>query len=222
MQTVSLARRIEHAVLSPDATAEDLARGVQVAVRWGVRALVVKPCHVAAAARLLAGAGVKLVTVVGFPHGGQTTETKVQETRQAVARGVAEVDMVLNIGALRQEDLAAVFNDIRAVVEAADGRPVKVILETCYLEDRQKRLACRLAAHAGAAYVKTSTGFGAKGATVADVALMRRTVGTRLGVKAAGGIRSYPDVLALIQAGADLLGTSHTEAILTQAAREAA
>ena len=164
----------------------------------------------------------KLVTVVGFPHGSQTTETKVQETRQAVTRGVAEVDMVLNIGALRQGELAAVFYDIRAVVEAADGRPVKVILETCDLEDRQKRLACRLAAHAGAAYVKTSTGFGSKGATVADVALMRRTVGTRLGVKAAGGIRSYPDVLALIQAGADLLGTSHTEAILTQAAREAA
>src|SRR3989304_6106191 len=106
MQTVRLARRIEHAVLRPDPAAEDLAGGGQVAVRWGVRALVVKPCHVAAAARLLAGAGVKLVTVVGFPHGSQTTETKVQETRQAVARGVAEVDMVLNIGALRQEDPA--------------------------------------------------------------------------------------------------------------------
>ncbi len=222
MQTVSLARRIEHAVLSPDATEGDLAQGVQVAVRWGVRALVVKPCHVPAAARLLAGAGVKLVTMVGFPHGSQTTETKVQETRQAVAHGAAEVDMVQNVGALRQGDLAAVFYDIRSVVEAAEGRPVKVILETCYLEDWQKRLACRLAAHAGAAYVKTSTGFGSKGATVADVALMRRTVGTRLGVKAAGGIRSYLDVLALIQAGADLLGTSHTEAILSQAAREAA
>src|SRR3989337_1176024 len=222
MQTASVARRIEHAVLSPDATAADLAQGVQVAVRWGVRALVVKPCHVPVAARLLAGDGVKLVTVVGFPHGSQTTETKVQETRQAVARGVAEVDMVLNIGALRQEDLAAGFYPIRAGGQAADGRPVKVILETCYLEDRQKRLACRLAAHAGAAYVKTSTGFGGNGAPVADVALMRGTAATRLGVKGAGGIRSYPDVLALIQVGADLLGTSHTEAILSQAAREAA
>src|SRR3970282_1652712 len=115
MQTVSLAKRIEHAVLSPDATAEDLAQGVQVAVRWGVRALVVKPCHVPVAARLLAGAGGKLVTVVGFPHGSQTTETKVQETRQAVARGVAEVDMVLNIGALRQEELGAGVFDIRGV-----------------------------------------------------------------------------------------------------------
>src|SRR3989304_843585 len=128
--------------------------------------------------------------------------------------------MVLNIGGRRQEDLAAVFYDIRAVVEAADGRPVKVILETCYLEDRQKRLACRLAAHAGAAYVKTSTGFGAKGATVADVALMRPTVATGWGVRAAGVIRSSPDVLALIQAGAALIGPSHTEAILTQSARE--
>src|SRR3990172_12864635 len=118
MQTVSLARRIEHAVLSPDATAEDLARGAQVAVRWGVRALVVKPCHVAAAARLLAGAGGKLVTVVGFPHGSQTTETKVQETRQAVARGGAEVDMVLNIRALRQQDLPPPFYDIPAVLQS--------------------------------------------------------------------------------------------------------
>ncbi len=222
MHSRELASRIEHAVLSPDATEEDLARGVQVAVRWGVRALVVKPCHVAAAARLLAGSGVKLVAVVGFPHGGQTTETKVQETRQALARGAEEVDMVLNVGALRQRDLAAAFYDIRAVVEAAEGRPVKVILETGYLDDSQKRLACRLAARAGAAYVKTSTGFGPKGATVADVALLRRTVGSRLGIKAAGGIRTYQDALALLQAGADLLGTSHTEAILTQAVREAA
>jgi deoxyribose-phosphate aldolase len=162
------------------------------------------------------------VAVVGFPHGGHTTETKVQETRQALARGAEEVDMVLNIGALRQRDLAAAFYDIRAVVEAAEGRPVKVILETGYLDDGQKRLACRLAARAGAAYVKTGTGFGPKGATVADVALLRRTVSRRLGVKAAGGIRTYQDALALLQAGADLLGTSHTEAILSQAVREAA
>jgi len=222
MDAASLARRIEHAVLAPDATEQDLAHHAEIALRWGVRALVVKPSHVAAAARLLAGSPVKLVAVVGFPHGASTSETKAYEARQAVGRGAEELDMVLNIGALRQGDVAAVFYDIRSVVEAAEGRPIKVILETCYLDDRQKRSACRIAARAGAAYVKTSTGFGTKGATVADVALMRRTVGARAGVKAAGGIRSYQDALVLLQAGADLLGTSHTETILTEALREAA
>ena len=222
MNANELARHIEHAVLSPGATEEDLVVGVRVAIRWGVRALVVKPCHVAAAVRRLEGTGVKLVTVVGFPHGGQTTDTKVFEARRAAAQGAQEVDMVLNIGALRERRLAQVFYDIRAVVEATDGWPVKVILETAYLEDWQKRLACRLAARAGAAYVKTSTGFASKGATVEDVALMRRTVGKLLGVKAAGGIRTYADAMALLQAGADLIGTSQTEAILTEAARKAA
>ncbi|MBI3998709.1 MAG: deoxyribose-phosphate aldolase [Armatimonadetes bacterium] len=222
MTTIDLAGRIEHAVLSPQATEKDLQDAVRVAVRWGVRALVVKPCHLAAAARMLASSDVKLVTVIGFPHGGQTTETKVFETREAVARGAQEIDLVLNIGALRQRDLAAVFYEIRAVVEAAAGRPVKVILENAYLDDWPKRLAGRLAARAGASYVKTGTGFAPTGATVADVALMRRSVGGRLGVKAAGGIRSYADAVALVEAGADLIGTSHTEAILTEAARRAA
>jgi deoxyribose-phosphate aldolase len=222
MHAGDLAKRIEHAVLAPDATEADVTEGARVARRWGVRALVVKPCHVATAAKLLAGSGVRLATVVGFPHGGQTTEIKVQEALQAVAGGADEVDMVQNIGALRQGDVAAVYRDIRSVVDAVQGRPVKVILETCYLEDWQKRLACRLAVQAGAAYVKTSTGFGTKGATVENVRLMRRTVGPRFGVKAAGGIRSYADARALLDAGADLLGTSQTDAILVQASREAA
>jgi deoxyribose-phosphate aldolase len=191
-------------------------------MRWGVRALVVKPCHVALAVRLLEESGVKVVTVIGFPHGGQTTETKVFETKQAVAVGAQEVDMVLNIGALRARETAAVFYEIRAVVEAAAGRPVKVILETAYLNDVEKRLACRLAARAGASFVKTSTGFGPKGATADDVRLMRRTVRRPVGVKAAGGIHSYADAMALLQAGADLLGTSSTDAILSEAERLAA
>jgi len=222
MDARELARHIEHAVLSPQATQDDLHAAVRTAVRWNVRALVVKPCHVAEAARLLEGTGVTLATVIGFPHGGQTTDTKVFETRSAVARGAQEVDMVLNIGALRERDLAEVLFDIRAVVDAASGRPVKVILETAYLEDPQKRLACRLAMHAGAAYVKTSTGFASKGATVEDVALMRRVVGKSLGVKAAGGIKTYADAMALLRAGADLIGTSQTQVILEDAARKVA
>jgi len=222
MKAAELARRIEHAVLAPEATKRDVEEAARVALRWNVRALVVKPCHIPVAVRALADSGVKVVSVVGFPHGGQTPETKVAETRQAVAAGAQEIDMVINIGALRARDTAAVFYEIRAVVEAAGGRPVKVILENGYLSDAQKRLACRLAARAGAAYVKTSTGFGPKGATAADVALMRRTVRRPVGVKAAGGVRSYADAVALLAAGADLLGTSATEAILSEAARVAA
>ncbi len=222
MNAVELARHIEHAVLAPQATEEDVTEAARVALRWGVRALVVKPCHLRLATRLLASSGVKVVTVIGFPHGGQTVETKILETRQAVADGVQEVDMVINVGALRQRQLAAVFYEIRAVVEAAAGRPVKVIFENAYLTDAQKRLACRLAARAGAAHVKTSTGFAPHGATAADVTLMRRTVPRSVGVKAAGGIRTYADAVALLRAGADLLGTSATDAILSEAASEAA
>ncbi|MDQ7820342.1 MAG: deoxyribose-phosphate aldolase [Armatimonadota bacterium] len=221
MTPAELARRIEHAVLGPQTTAADAGEAAGLARRWGVRALVVKPCYVPVAVRALEGSPVRVVTVVGFPHGGQTTEAKVAEARQAVAQGAAEVDMVINIGALRERDLGRVFYDIRAVVEAA-GRPVKVILETGYLTDAEKRLGARLAARAGAAYVKTSTGFGPAGATVADVALLRRIVPRSVGVKAAGGIRSYRDALALLDAGADLLGTSATEAILQEAAAHAA
>ncbi|MDR7482291.1 MAG: deoxyribose-phosphate aldolase [Armatimonadota bacterium] len=222
MEAIALAKRIEHAVLQPQATAQDVLIGVQTAVRWGVRALVVKPCHVALAARELAETSVKVVTVIGFPHGGQTVATKVAEAREAIAHGADEVDLVLNIGPLRDRNLADVFYEIRSVVDAVRGRPVKVILETAYLTDVEKRLACRLAARAGAAYVKTSTGFGPKGATVADVALMRRVVGRRLGIKAAGGIRTHAEAVALLEAGADLVGTSHTDAILREAEARAA
>jgi deoxyribose-phosphate aldolase len=222
MDAPTLAPHIEHAILSPQATDEDLRAAVRTATRWNVRTLVVKPCHVAAAARLLAGTKVTLATVIGFPHGGQTTEVKAFETRRAIEQGAREVDMVLDLGALRACNLIQVLHDIRSVVEAAGGRPVKVILETAYLEDWHKRLACRLAARAGAAYVKTSTGFAPRGATVEDVALMRRTVGQKLGVKAAGGIRTYTEAVALLEAGADLIGTSQTEAILAEAAQKAA
>ena len=222
MTTTELARHIEHSVLVPQATEWDVEEAARVAVRWHVRALVVKPTHVFLAARLLAETGVKVVAVVGFPHGGQTTETKVAEIRQAVDAGAEEVDVVINIGALRQGQVRLVLRELRAVVGAAGAHLVKVIVETAYLTDAQKQLACRLADRAGAAYVKTSTGFAPTGATKADVALMRRSVPWLVGIKAAGGIRSYADALALLEAGADLLGTSSTEAILRDAARQAA
>jgi len=222
VNAAALAARIEHAVLAPEATERAVAEQAQAAIRWGVRALVVKPCHVSLAARLLAGTGVKTVSVVGFPHGSSTIETKAQEARQAVACGADEIDMVLNIGALHERACGVIHQEIRAVVAAAEGRPVKVILETGYLDRNLIRLACRLAVRAGAAYVKTSTGFGPSGASKDDVSLMRRTVGRRAGVKAAGGIRSYADASALLGAGADLLGTSHTEEILGQTVRAAA
>ncbi len=222
MNAAELARHIEHSVLAPQATEDDVAEGARTALRWGVRALVVKPTHVAAAARAIARSGIRTVAVIGFPHGGETTETKVAETREAIAAGADEIDMVINIGALRRRDTRLVFAEIRRVVEAAGSRPVKVIIETAYLTQAEKRLACRLATRAGAAYVKTSTGFGPKGATAADVALMRRIVPRPVGVKASGGVRSYIDALALLRAGADLLGTSNTEAILTDAASVAA
>lgn len=222
MITAELARHIEHSVLAPQATEREVEMGARVALRWNVRALVVKPTHVSLAARLLAESGVKVVAVVGFPHGGQTTETKVAETRQAIDAGADEVDVVINIGALRQGQIRLVLRELRAIVASAGRHSVKVIVENAYLTDAQKRVACRLADRAGAAYVKTSTGFAPTGATTADVALMRRSVSWLVGIKAAGGIRSYADALALLEAGADLLGTSSTEAILRDAAGEAA
>ena len=220
MTATELARHIEHSVLAPQATDRDVEEGARVAIRWHVRALVVKPAHVPLAARLLADTGVKVVAVVGFPHGGHRTETKVAETRQAVDAGAEEVDVVINIGALRQGQVRLVLRELRAVVDAAGGHLVKVIIENAYLTDAQKQLASRLADRAGAAYVKTSTGFALTGAKKADVALMRRSVSWLVGIKAAGGIRSYADALALLEVGADLLGTSSTEAILRDAVRE--
>lgn len=222
MNTAELARRLEHAVLAPQATDADLAEGVRIATTHGVRALVVKPCHVAAASRQLGGSGVKTVAVVGFPHGGSTAAIKAAEAREAVASGADEIDMVINVGALRERQTGAVCHEIRSVVDAAQGRPVKVIIETAYLTQAERRLACRLAARAGAVYVKTSTGFGPRGASVADVALMRRILKRSVGIKASGGIKTYIDALALLRAGADVLGTSHTEAILNEAGSLAA
>ncbi|HMZ52916.1 MAG TPA: deoxyribose-phosphate aldolase, partial [Candidatus Sumerlaeota bacterium] len=174
----------------------------------------VNPCHVALAARELAGTQVMVCTVIGFPLGSTTTETKTFETRDACANGAHEIDMVINIGKLKAGDFHFVCDDIRAVVDAAQGRTVKVILETSMLSNEEKVAGCILSKAAGAQFVKTSTGFGGGGATPEDIALMRKTVGEELGVKASGGVRDCEGAEKLIAAGASRLGASASVAIV--------
>jgi len=214
-----LAAMIDHAVLRPDASQDDLRTASELVTKHRVGCLCVRGCDVAAAKRLLAGSGVRLGTVIAFPHGTSSPAAKVAEAQRAVGDGADELDMVLNIGRLRDGDTAYVQDEIAAVVAAAPGRCVKVILECGYLDEQQMAKACRAAVAAGARFVKTSTGFGPRGATVEDVRLLRRHVGSDCGVKAAGGIRTLDDALAMIAAGADRIGTSSTEAILGAAKR---
>lgn len=203
-----LAPLIDHTLLRPDAGPKDVETLCQEAVQFGFASVCVNPAWVGLAASILRGGRPTVCTVVGFPLGATTTEVKAVEAGRAIESGAGELDMVLPIGALRSGDHRLVRGDIRAVVEAAAGQLVKVILETCLLTDEEKVLACRLAEEAGAAYVKTSTGFAAGGATERDVALLREAVGDRLGVKASGGIRSLTEAMAMLAAGADRLGTS--------------
>lgn len=210
---MQLAKRIDHTILKPDATAAQVEKLCAEARTFGFASVCVNPCHVARAARLLAGSGVKVCTVIGFPLGATTTAAKAAETEIAYADGCEEFDMVINIGALRDGDLAFVRADIAAVVAAAKGRTVKVILETGLLTDAEKVTACHLAAEAGAHFVKTCTGFAAGSATVEDIALMRRESPAHMKVKASGGVRTKEAALALVAAGADRIGTSSGLAI---------
>lgn len=214
-----LAEVIDHALLRPDLTPEQVATGVAEAAACQVASVCVRPSDVADVARLLRGHHTKVGTVIGFPHGTTSTAAKVAEARAALQDGAVELDMVLNIGRLRGGDLAAVVDDIAAVVAVAHsgGALVKVILETALLDDTQKVDGCRAAQQAGADYVKTSTGFASGGATVADVALLRETVGETMGVKASGGIADLATAQALLAAGANRLGTSQSVALLEQA-----
>ena len=214
MNPKELASHIDHTVLRPDAQTVDIVRACEVARELGCASVCVNPIHVGLASRLLEGSSVLVVGVVGFPFGATYTAVKVLETELAVRDGAAEIDMVLSIGQLRDDELASVESDITAVVRAAAGRPVKVILECGLLTDAQKREAAEIAARAGAAFVKTSTGFLGSGATVHDVTLLHEAVGTRLSVKATGGIRFFEDAVALLEAGASRLGASRTETIL--------
>ncbi|WP_116948774.1 deoxyribose-phosphate aldolase [Jiangella endophytica] len=209
-----VAKLIDHSLLRPELTRADVLAGLATARDRDTASVCVRPADVALAADELRGSGVAVGTVAGFPHGGATTAAKAYETAELVALGAGEIDLVIDIGRLRDGDLAYVEDQIAAVVAAADGRPVKVILETWYLTDEQKIAGCAAAERAGAAYVKTSTGFAAGGATAADVALLRRSVSPSVGVKAAGGVRTLDALLALRDLGATRFGATTTAAVL--------
>jgi deoxyribose-phosphate aldolase len=212
-----LAKTIDHSLLRPELTEADVAAGCELAARYHVASVCVKPCHVKLAKKLLADSDVAVGTVVGFPHGNSTMATKVFETQEAVAAGATEIDMVINIGALRSGQADYVRNEIRAVVNAAHPQAiVKVILENAYLTHAEKVLGCQLVEEAGADFVKTSTGFAPTGATVEDIALMRATVGPQVQVKAAHGVRTLDQLLAMIDAGATRSGATATAAILDE------
>ena len=216
-----IASLIDHTLLKPEATEADIRKLCEEARRYCFASVCVNPYWVPLAASLVRGSGVMVCTVAGFPLGASCTETKKAEAALAVRHGAQEVDMVINVGALRSGDHERVKADIEAVVEACRpaGAAVKVILETALLDDNQKVIACALARMAGADFVKTSTGFGPAGATVHDVALMRLVVGPAMGVKAAGGIRSHADAQKMIAAGASRIGASASVRILQEAGK---
>ncbi|MDR3075910.1 MAG: deoxyribose-phosphate aldolase [Synergistaceae bacterium] len=209
-----LAGMMDHTLLAAAATPDRVEDACREALQIGAASVCVNPANVSMASALLRGSGVKVCTVIGFPLGANTPETKAFETRDAVSRGAQEVDMVINIGALKAGLHDEVLNDIRSVVGAAGGAAVKVIIETCCLSDEEKVTACRLAAEAGADFVKTSTGFGTGGANPHDVALMKANIPKCMRVKASGGMRTWDDVRPNLEAGADRLGVSASVAIL--------
>lgn len=211
---MELNRYIDHTLLKQDATKEQILKLVEEAKYYEFASVCVNPTWVSLAAKELAESVVKVCTVIGFPLGANTPAVKAFETKDAIANGADEIDMVINVGALKSGDVDLVETDIRAVVEAANGTLVKVIIETCLLTDEEKIVACQLAQKAGADFVKTSTGFSTGGATVTDVALMRQTVGPDMGVKASGGARSLADAQAFVEAGATRIGTSSGVAIV--------
>jgi deoxyribose-phosphate aldolase len=210
-----IAKTIDHSLLRPELTEQEVAAGCDLAQRYQVASVCAKPCDVPLAARLLKGSDVKVGTVIGFPHGSSTSETKVFEARQALESGAEELDMVLNIGWLRSGADERVGREIRAVVEAASGRAlIKVILENAYLTDDEKVRACHLVEEAGAQFVKTSTGFAPTGATLDDLRLMRRSVSPHIQIKAAHGIRTLDALLDVLNVGVSRIGATATQTIL--------
>lgn len=212
----SPAQLIDHTLLRADATTAQIASLCEEAGTYGFAAVCIPPCHVAQANRLLTGSRVAVCTVVGFPLGYQTTETKVFEARQAIAEGAAEIDMVIRLGAARAGDYATVLEDIRRVVDVAGTAVVKVIIECCLFDDDVKRRLTDIVSMSGAGYVKSSTGFAASGATPADVHLMAETAAGRIRVKAAGGVRDWQTCETMLAAGASRIGTSAGIAIVQQ------
>lgn len=215
MNRKELARLLDHSLLKPEGTEKDVIAQVEVVRQWAIGFFCVQPSFVSLAAGALRDSGAHVVSVVGFPHGCDRSAVKAHAAELAVRDGAAEVDMVMNVGRLKSGRSQAVADGIAQVVRAIPGIPVKVILETCLLTEEEKVAACRIVRDSGATFVKTSTGFHpAGGATVADVRLLRATVGPNFGVKAAGGIRTLADAQAMLEAGANRLGTSASPAIL--------
>jgi deoxyribose-phosphate aldolase len=211
-----LARLIDLTLLRASATQKEINELCDAAIQCGFAAVSINPVWTSYCAKRLAGTGIGINPTVGFPLGANTARIKVEEAREAIANGATELDMVMNLGALKSGFPSFVEREIAAVVKAVAGVPVKVILETSLLSMEEKVLACELSVRAGAAFVKTSTGYGRSGATVEDVALLRRIVGIEIGVKAAGGIRSYTEAIAMINAGANRIGTSTGVQILKE------
>ncbi|MBP5426529.1 MAG: deoxyribose-phosphate aldolase [Clostridiales bacterium] len=205
----SRVRLIDHTILKPYATEKEVEKYCDEAIEYGFCSVCVNPYYVRLVANKLKGTDVKVCTVIGFPLGANMPEVKAYETRLALRDGAQEIDMVINIGALKQGNVNLVRDDIAKVVKEAKGNTVKVIIETCYLTDEEKRIVCKIAKEAGAQFVKTSTGFGTNGATSHDVALMREVVGEEMGVKASGGIRTAAVMEEMIKAGASRIGTSN-------------
>ena len=212
----NLSRYIDHTLLKADATENEVIKLCNEAKEYDFFSVCINPGFVEIAAKELSESNVAVCTVIGFPLGASTPETKAFETRDAIQKGAAEVDMVINISKLKDKKDEEVLKDIKAVVDAADKKAlVKVIVETCLLTDEEKERACKLAKDAGADFVKTSTGFSTGGATKEDIALMRKTVGTEMGVKASGGVRTYEDAVTMIESGATRIGASASIAIVT-------
>lgn len=207
---------IDHTVLRPEATKTDVLRLCQEAKEHGFTVIFVPPCYMDEAVSAVRGTAIRVGIPIGFPLGGHTTTSKVGEATEAVARGVGVLDMVINVSRLKSGDHDYVRQDIAEVVGATPGVEHKVILETCYLTTQEKLTACQLVVEAGADYVKTSTGFGSAGATVEDVRLMKKAVAGKAKVKASGGIRNWSTTLAMLEAGADRIGTSASLAILDE------
>jgi deoxyribose-phosphate aldolase len=212
--TKEIASLIDHTLLKANATKEEIVKLCEEAKEYGFASVCVNPVYVNLCKQLLKGTNVKVCTVVGFPLGATTSNVKAFEAKEAVANGADEIDMVINIGALKSGNYQLVLDDIKAVREATRGKILKVIIETAYLTKEEKIKACELAKQAGADFVKASTGFAPAGATVEDIALMKSVVGLKIGVKASGGIRTLEDALKMVKAGATRIGTSASVAIV--------
>jgi deoxyribose-phosphate aldolase len=210
----NLASIIDHTNLHPDATNKDIEQLCKEAIEWGTAAVCVAPYYVEKCKNILAKTDIKVCTVIGFPLGANKTEVKTLEAKESLKDGADELDMVINIGALKSSDYTPVFQDIKQIAELAEDNILKVILETALLTDKEIIRACEIAEEAGADFVKTSTGFAKEGATVKNVKLMRNTVGSRLGVKAAGGIKTYEQAQKMVEAGANRIGASSSGQII--------